>query len=47
MPEIKDPDEDILNVLKKINKRLNSIHSWLAGFIIVTIIFYIIAFFLF
>ncbi len=47
MPEIKDLDENIINELKKINKRLNSIHSWLAGFIILPILFYLMVFFVF
>ena len=41
MSDNKDLDENILEELKKMNKRLNSIHSWIAGFIILTILFFV------
>jgi hypothetical protein len=41
MSDNKDLDENILNELKVMNRRLNSIHSWLAVFIIVAIIFFV------
>ncbi len=42
MGEIQDSKDDIVNELMKINKRLDSIHSWLAVFIIISIFFNII-----
>jgi uncharacterized membrane protein len=41
MTENKELNENVIDELKKMNKRLNSMHSWLAGFIIVTILFYV------
>ncbi|MFW9971545.1 MAG: hypothetical protein ACFFDF_15225 [Candidatus Odinarchaeota archaeon] len=42
MGEIQDSKDNIINELKRMNKRLDRIHSWLAAFIVITVIFYLI-----
>ncbi|MFX0104811.1 MAG: hypothetical protein ACFE75_04920 [Candidatus Hodarchaeota archaeon] len=42
MGEIPDSNDKIVNELKKINKRLDSIHSWLAAFIVISVLFYLL-----
>lgn len=42
MGEIQNSKDNIVNELKRMNKRLNGIHSWLAAFIVITVIFYLI-----
>jgi len=42
MGEIQDSKDNIVNELMKINKRLDRIHSWLAAFIIISVLFYLI-----
>jgi hypothetical protein len=46
MGEIQESKDEIVNELIKINKRLDSIHSWLAAFIIISELFYIVLFYL-
>lgn len=43
MAEIQDSKDNIVNELMKIKKRLDGIHSWLAAFITISVVFYIIA----
>jgi len=40
--EIQDSKDNIVNELMKINKRLDRIHNWLAAFIVISVIFYLI-----
>jgi len=42
MGEIEDSNDNIVNELMKINKRLDGIHSWLAAFIVITVLFYLV-----
>ncbi|MFX1478562.1 MAG: hypothetical protein ACFFCI_10585 [Promethearchaeota archaeon] len=42
MDEIQDSQNEIVNELVKMNKRLNGIHSWLAAFIVISVLFYLI-----
>lgn len=42
MGEIQDSKDNIVDELMKMNKRLDGIHSWLAAFIVITVIFYFI-----
>ncbi|MFW9772248.1 MAG: hypothetical protein ACFFBY_06455 [Promethearchaeota archaeon] len=42
MNEIQDSKNAIVNELKQIKKRLDRIHSWLAAFIVISVIFYLI-----
>jgi hypothetical protein len=41
MSEIQDSNDNIINELMKLNKRLDRIHSWLAAFIVISVVFYI------
>jgi hypothetical protein len=41
MGEVQASKDDIVNKLIKINKRLDSIHSWLAAFIVISVLFYL------
>ena len=44
MGEIQDSKDDtIVNELMKINKRLDRMHSWIAGFIIISVVFIFIS----
>jgi hypothetical protein len=40
--EIQDSQNEIVKELVKMNKRLNGIHSWLAAFIVITVLFYLV-----
>ncbi|MFW9783132.1 MAG: hypothetical protein ACFFFB_12690 [Candidatus Heimdallarchaeota archaeon] len=42
MNDIQDSKDTIVNELKQIKKRLDRIHSWLAAFIVISVIFYLI-----
>ncbi|MFX0156338.1 MAG: hypothetical protein ACFE9Q_17585 [Candidatus Hodarchaeota archaeon] len=42
MGEIQDSKDNIVNELKKINKRLERIHNWLAAFIVISVLFFLI-----
>ena len=42
MGEIQDSKDNIVNELMKINKRLDRIHSWLAAFIVISVLFYLV-----
>jgi hypothetical protein len=43
MGENQDSKDKIVNELMKINKRLNRIHSWMAGFIIIYLVLFFIS----
>ena len=40
MDEIQDSKDNIVNELKKMNKRLDRIHNWLAAYIVISVFFY-------
>jgi hypothetical protein len=43
MDENQDSKDGILDELRKIKKRLDSMHSWLAGFIVISVFFFILS----
>lgn len=42
MDDVQDSKDTIVNELKQIKKRLDRIHSWLAAFIVISVVFYLI-----
>ena len=42
MGEIQDSKDNIVNELMRMNKRLDRIHSWLAAFIVISVLFYLV-----
>lgn len=42
MDQIQDSKDNVVNELMKIKNRLDRIHSWLAAFIVISVLFYLI-----
>jgi len=44
MGEIHESNNNVVNELKRINKRLDSIFSWMAAFIVIIVVLWLISF---